>query len=381
MTAFSLDPPAERRRLVVVDAHGHAFRAFHALGSMQAPDGRPVQAIYGLAGLLKRLVVDERWDYIAVVFDAPDDQRRTFRTGLYADYKAHRPERPVDLAIQIPVLRDATRAMGLACLEHPDFEADDCIATIVAQAEAAAVETTILSADKDLFQLVSQRTTVWDAMRGKRYDTAGVVEKLGVPPHLVADYLALVGDASDNVPGVPGIGPKGACTLLGTLGSLDAVYAALDTLPPREQKRLAEHRERAYLSRELTRLRADVPLAARLPDLTPPPPHAIDTSLWSELGFDSLLRSLPPHLKRQDGARPRPAAPLTPPAPNPTAESPFIPAPPAAVTAPAALAPATESPLIPAPAARPAAPPAPAPRKPAQLAFSFLDYERPPGPT
>jgi len=290
-------PP--RARLVVVDAHGHAFRAFWGLEPMYAPDGLPTNALFGLAGLLRRIVFEEQPDYVAVVFDAPDEVRRTFRTSLYPAYKAHRPERPPELALQLPILREVAHACGLKTLMHPDFEADDIVATIVAQAEASNVHTTILSADKDLLQLVSDRTLVWDAMRGKRYTQAGVEEKLGVGPAMVADYLALCGDASDNVPGVPGIGPKSAATLLRVHGSLDGIYTVIDSgpvgagepVPTRDKRKLVEHRERAFLSRSLTRLRSDVPLDFELEDLALPREVTRDLgdALWRRLGFGSFL--------------------------------------------------------------------------------------------
>lgn len=304
MEVFNLEPAPDRRqliptrgRLVIVDAHGHAFRAFWALEPMHAPDGLPTNALFGLAGLLRRLVYEEQPDFIAVVFDAPDEVRRTFRTGLYPLYKAHRPERPADLALQIPVLRDVARACGLTTLEHPDYEADDLVATIVAAAEAANIQTTIMSADKDLLQLVSDRTQVWDAMRGKRYTHAAVEEKLGVGPGLVADYLALCGDASDNVPGVPGIGPRSAARLLRAHGSLDALYRLVDespaAIPTRERNKLIEHRERAFLSQSLTRLRNDVPVSIDLAGLAglrrPEVPREIGHALWARLGFMSFL--------------------------------------------------------------------------------------------
>jgi len=285
----------DRKRLVIVDAHGHAFRAFWALEPMYAPDGLPTNALYGLAGLLRRLLLEDRPDYLAVAFDAPDEVRRTFRSGLYPAYKAQRPARPTELARQIPMLREVARALGLRTLEHPDFEADDIAATLVSQAEAAGVQTTILSADKDLLQLVSDRTLVWDAMRGKRYNSAAVEEKLGVTPSMVADYLALVGDASDNVPGVPGIGKKGASHLLHTFGSLAAMYRAIEGVAPREKKKLLDHREQAFLSQSLTRLRTDVPLGVELAQLAPPIAGAEDLGhdLWERLGFHSFLRERP----------------------------------------------------------------------------------------
>jgi len=308
-------PGVDRPRMVVVDAHGHAFRAFWALEPMYAPDGLPTNALFGLAGLLDRVVHDERPDYVAVVFDAPDDARRTFRSGLYPAYKAHRPERPPELARQIPVLRDVARAFGLTTLEHPDFEADDLIATVVGLAEAADVHTTILSADKDLLQLVSDRTLVWDAMRGKRYTHAAVEDKLGVPPSLVADYLALVGDASDNVPGVPGIGPKGASALLRAFGGLDAIYRSIEAVSPRERRKLEEHRERALLSRKLTGLVADVPFEGGLAGLARPCGLGQGAAeLWARLGFRGLLRRAIEADARR-GARPTSASKPAPQAP------------------------------------------------------------------
>jgi DNA polymerase-1 len=349
----AVEPP--RGRLVIVDAHGHAFRAYHALAPMHAPDGLPTHALFGLAGLLKRLVFEERPDRLAVVFDAPDETRRTFRTALYPAYKATRAERPADLALQIPLLRDLTRAFDLPALEHPDFEADDLIATLVRLAEADGFETTILSSDKDLMQLVSPRTTLWDAMRGKRYTPDAVHEKLGVPPALVADYLALIGDTSDNVPGVHGIGPKGASRLLAEHGSLDGVYAHLALVPPRDRTRLETSRDLAFLSRDLTRLRADVPLGHALDDLAL---FGLDLAplldLAHRLGFRGLARELSsPQVTRLAASPRRPVA----------TESPFIPALIPAVPF-AAQAPAEPIASETAPEPEPQGPPAPTPLDP-----------------
>lgn len=300
--------PQSGRRLVIVDAHSHALRAYHALAPMSAPDGLPTHAIFGLAGLLHRLVFEDRPDYLAIVFDAPDDSRTTFRSALYPAYKAHRSARPADLTAQMAPLRELARAFGLTPLEHPSYEADDLVAALVAIAEAGSLETTILSADKDLMQLVSERTTLWDSMRGRRYTPATVKEKLGVPPGAVADYLALVGDSSDNVPGVPGIGPKSAAKLLETFGDLDGVYARLDALGPRERARLESSRELAFLSRSLTRLAADAPLpcplegfAHRLPPIEPL------AAMFERLGFRAFpLPRVEPARGAQGGHPPPP---------------------------------------------------------------------------
>jgi DNA polymerase-1 len=266
------------------------LRAYHALAPMTAPDGLPTNAVFGLAGLLHRLVFEDRPDFLAIVFDAPDDSRTTFRSSLYPAYKANRSARPADLTAQMPYLRDLARAFGLTPLEDPAFEADDLVAALVGGAEARGLETTVLSADKDLMQLVSDRTTLWDSMRGRRYTPAAVKEKLGVAPPAVADYLALVGDSSDNVPGVAGIGPKSAARLLEAHGDLDGIFAHLDELPARERARLETCRELAYLSRSLTRLAADAPLPCPFDDFAlKAPPIAALAELFARLG----LRSLP----------------------------------------------------------------------------------------
>lgn len=296
-------------RFVIVDAHSHALRAYHALAPMSAPDGLPTNAIFGLAGLLHRLVFEDRPDYLAIVFDAPDDSRTTFRSALYPAYKAHRSARPADLTAQMAPLRDLARAFGLTPLEHPSYEADDLVAALVRIAEGGGLDTTILSADKDLMQLVSERTTLWDSMRGRRYTPVSVKEKLGVPPSAVADYLALVGDSSDNVPGVPGIGPKSAAKLLETFGDLDGIYAALGALSPRERARLEGSRELAFLSRTLTRLSADAPLPCPLEGFAHRlPPTAPLAAMFERLGF----RAFPlPSVEQGRGAQGgHPAPPL-----------------------------------------------------------------------
>lgn len=378
-------PRHAARRLVIVDAHSHALRAYHALAPMSAPDGLPTHAIFGLAGLLHRLVLDERPDFLAIVFDAPDDSRTTFRTALYPEYKAHRSPRPADLTAQMPVLRELAKAFGLTPLEHPAFEADDLIASLVALAEPHELETTILSADKDLMQLVSERTTLWDTMRGRRYTPDGVRAKLGVPPAAVADYLALVGDSSDNVPGVPGIGPKSAARLLIEHGDIDGVLARLDALPVREKKRLETCRELLLLSRELTRLRSDVPLPGPMESFAwAPPPLGTLRALFERLDFRSF--PLPSHLEdgasapatrpggfRRDDAPRAERRPRAAPEPAAVTRSPLFPedAPAAVVVAPAAVAPAA----VLAPAAMTSSPhpipvsppPSPAPRKPVRL--------------
>lgn len=276
-------------RMVIVDAHNHAVRAFHGIAPMRS-GSQPTHAVYGLAGLLWRLVFEERPEYLAVVFDSADESRQTFRTEIFPAYKAQRGPRPADLQSQMSLLRELTEAFGLLVLEHPRFEADDLAATVVAMTEAARLETTILSSDKDLMQLVSERTTLWDSMRGRRYTPEAVKEKLGVTPDRVVDYLALVGDSSDNIPGVSGIGPAGALRLLGAFGDLDGVLApsAQATMKPRDRKLIAEGRESALLARELMRLRNDVEIPKlEAYRLSMPEPDRL-SELLRRLRFDSF---------------------------------------------------------------------------------------------
>jgi DNA polymerase I len=287
--ARAATPVPTSGRMVIVDAHNHAVRAFHGIAPMHS-GSQPTHAVYGLAGLLWRLVFEERPDYLAVVFDSVDESRTTFRSKLFPAYKGQRGPRPPDLQSQMPLLRELTEAFGLAVLEHSQFEADDLAATVVAMAERANLETVILSSDKDLMQLVTERTTLWDSMRGHRYTPDAVKEKLGVTPGRVVDYLALVGDSSDNVPGVAGIGPTGALRLLGAFGDLDGVLApeAQATMKPRDRKLITDGREAALMARELMRLRADVEVPALESYRLPVPDPARLSALLRRLGFNSF---------------------------------------------------------------------------------------------
>ncbi len=263
-------PPS---RLIILDGHAQAFRSFYALPAELGPDGRPNHALLGMARVLTRLVRGEghpdapataeqpgERHLVAVVLDSPVEVRKTFRSALYPAYKATRNPRPEGLGHQLALLPELVSAFGLTPLHDPDFEADDLIATLVALAEDAGLETTILSGDKDLLQLVSPRTAVFDPQRRRHHDPAAVLERFGVHPHQLPDWLALVGDASDNIPGVPGLGPKAASRILAAAGSLEAAICHPERLARPQAVKLLAHRESARLSRSLTTLRRDVPL-------------------------------------------------------------------------------------------------------------------------
>jgi DNA polymerase I len=221
-------PPSKGDHVFLVDGSSYIFRAYHALPPLtRKSDGLQLNAVYGFCNMLWKLLRDmkpeERPTHLAVVFDKSE---HTFRNELYPDYKAHRPDAPEDLVPQFRFIREAVRAFDLPCLEQAGFEADDLIATYVREADELGATATIVSSDKDLMQLVNERVSMLDTMKDRRIGPAEVMEKFGVPPDKVIEVQSLIGDSTDNVPGVPGIGPKAASTLIGELGSLERILSA-----------------------------------------------------------------------------------------------------------------------------------------------------------
>jgi DNA polymerase-1 len=244
--------------LVLIDGSGFVFRAFHALPPMTRPDGVPVNAVFGFTNMLARLLKDNTCSHLAVIFDAG---RLTFRNRLYPLYKAQRPEPPEELRGQFPLVREATEAFGVPALELADWEADDLIAAYTRAAAENGGTVDIVSADKDLMQLIRPGVRLIDPIHQKPIGPAEVEARWGVGPERMADLLALMGDAADNVPGVPGIGPKTAAALLSEFGDLEALLAAAPTMKPsRRRDLLLQHAEAARLARRLVALRDDAPL-------------------------------------------------------------------------------------------------------------------------
>ena len=258
-------------RLVLVDAANCLYRAFFALPPLRTSDGFPTNALHGFAQMLRKVLREERPTAMAVVFDPPG---KGFRHALHPAYKGTREAQPEDLTAQFPVARELVVASGIALLEVPGFEADDVIASIVAHAPPDA-EVEIISTDRDLMQLVSERVRLVDTMRDRRYGPAEVEERFGVPPASVLDVRALVGDSTDNIPGVKGIGEKGAAKLIREFGSLEALLErAGEVSAKRAREALEREADAARLSKELATLRADAPgcddptaLALRPPDV------------------------------------------------------------------------------------------------------------------
>ncbi len=291
--------PTKRPTLYLVDAMNQLFRAYHSLPNFSNSKGTPTGAVYGFTGMLLKLLREHHPDHLGVVFDVSD---KTFRRELYPAYKAHRPPPPEDLIPQFELVRDVVRALGLRVLERPGYEADDLIATLCERARDR-YDVTIISTDKDLMQLVGPGCVMLDTMRDRLYDEAAVVAKMGVPPAQIVDLLALMGDTSDNIPGVPSIGPKTAAKLLTEFGSLEGIYEALDAGPShpslkgKRRERLLAHRDDALLSQRLATVVRDVPfdgplegldiqdLAVREPDRGPL------TALFRTLEFNTWLRA------------------------------------------------------------------------------------------
>ena len=299
-------PPAtvkpETDTLVLVDGSSYLYRAFHALPSLSNSRGEPTGAVYGVVNMLRKLLADHDPEYIAVVFDA---KGKTFRDDLFAAYKAHRPPMPDELSSQIEPLHAIVRAMGLPLLMIEGVEADDVIGTLAAQATAAGLDTLISTGDKDMAQLVTPGVTLIDTMKDARYDRAGVAEKFGVPPERIVDYLALIGDSSDNIPGVPGVGPKTAVKWLGEYGSLDEIVKRAGDIPGKAGESLRAALTNLPLARQLATIKCDVPLGSAPRELTRQPPDEPRLrELYSRLEFKSWLAQL-------GGLNPPLAAPTT----------------------------------------------------------------------
>lgn len=278
--------------LVLIDASGWLFRAYHALPPLSNARGEPTGAIFGMVNMLKRLQKDYAPEHIAVVFDAPG---KTFREAIYAEYKANRDATPPDLLHQWPIIVDMVNAMGLPTLSVSGVEADDVIGTLAKIGEAAGHEVLIVTSDKDMAQLVNDRVKLVDTMKNRVMDPAGVVEKFGVPPERIVDYLALIGDTSDNIPGVPSVGPKTAAKWLNEYGSLDAIIARADEIKGKVGEKLRDAIPQIPMSHDLATIRCNVELPLTLEQLVPgPADKAKLAAIYKASGFHRVLEELGP---------------------------------------------------------------------------------------
>ncbi len=244
--------------LFLVDISSFIHRAYHALPDLSTSRGQPTGAVYGVVTMLLKVLDDQSPQAMVLAYDSKGP---TLRHDLYADYKANRPPMPPDLVSQIPLIKECAQKMGLSSVEAPGFEADDLIATLTAKAREKGFTVRIVSGDKDLYQLIDDRVTMWDPMKDTVYTPAEVEKKVGVGPERVVDLMALAGDSSDNVPGVPRVGIKTAAKLLHEFGDLETLLERVgEVKQPALQKSLTENADQARLSRELVKLRLDAPV-------------------------------------------------------------------------------------------------------------------------
>ena len=278
------------KKLVLVDGSSYLYRAYHAMPDLTTSSGETTGAIYGVINMLRRQLKEHPSDYLVVVFDAPG---KTFRDDIYPDYKSNRPPMPDDLRAQIAPTHDVIQAMGIPLLSVAAVEADDVIGTLSTTASAMSIDTDIMSGDKDLAQLVGKRVRLIDSMKGETYDTAGIKSRFGVAPEQIVDYLTLVGDAVDNVPGVPKVGPKTATRWLETYRTLDNLVAHAEDIKGKVGDNLRQFLEQLPVSRQLVTSKTDVELDVTPKDLIQSTPDEDRLrALFSRLEFKTWLSEL-----------------------------------------------------------------------------------------
>jgi len=281
---------SRRERLILVDGSSFLFRAYHAIPPLSNAKGEPTNAIYGVSNMLRKLLADYQSDYVTVVFDASG---KTFRNDLYDQYKAHRPPMPDDLRVQIEPLHDLIRALGLPLIIESGVEADDVLGALAQHAAQQGFSVVISTGDKDMAQLVTEHIILDNTMSNTRMDIQGVIDKFGVKPEQIVDYLALMGDTVDNIPGVPKVGPKTAAKWLGQYQTLENLIANADKITGAIGENLRASLALLPLSKQLTTIKCDLDLPYGMEDLKRQPvDNARLRSLLTELGFSSWLKML-----------------------------------------------------------------------------------------
>jgi DNA polymerase I len=282
----------ENKTFYLIDGSSYFYRAFYALGRLSNARGMATQAIYGFAQMLLKVLKEKRPDYVGMIFDAPGP---TFRHTMYPEYKGTRQKMPEDLAVQIPYIKELVQYHGIRQLEVDGYEADDIIATLVLRSKQQGLQMVIASADKDLHQLIEDpQVQQWDPQKDRVITSKEVAERFGIEPRRMIDLLALMGDSSDHVPGVPGVGEKTAQKLLQQWGSLDELFAHVGDLTSAPlRSKLASGRSLAYLSRDLVTLKSTVPLEIHLEEFVPGAPQIQELlRLYQDLGFKTLLAAV-----------------------------------------------------------------------------------------
>ncbi len=282
-------PPKEKEKIYIIDGSSYFFRAYYAIQRLSNSKGFPTNAIFGFINMLLRVLEVEKPHHLAIAFDTA---KPSFRKEIYKEYKANREAPPEDLIVQIPHILRTVDCFGIKRLEMEGFEADDIIGTLARKAEEQGYCVEIITCDKDLMQLVTDHVTIYDTMKEKRYDLHGVKEKFGVEACQVIDFLGLMGDASDNIPGVSGVGEKTAADLLNQFGSMEKIYENLDKIKQEKRREtLRQEKEIAFLSRELATVKCDVPIDINWKEFayTGPKMEPLK-SLLEEMEFHNLMK-------------------------------------------------------------------------------------------
>jgi DNA polymerase-1 len=288
-------PQQTQKRLILVDGSSFLFRAYHAIPPLTNPQGEPTNAIYGVSNMLRKLIADYQSEYVTVVFDAPG---KTFRNDLYEQYKSHRPPMPDDLRVQIEPLHQLIRAMGLPLIMEPDVEADDVLGVLAQHAAQQGFSVIISTGDKDMAQLVTDHIILENTMSNSRMDIQGVIDKFGVKPDQIVDYLALMGDSSDNIPGVPNVGPKTAAKWLEQYQTLENLIANADKITGKIGENLRASLKQLPLAKQLTTIKCDLNLPYSMDDLKRRTINTVELkNLLAELGFSSWLKMLDNHVE------------------------------------------------------------------------------------
>ena len=280
---------AKGEKIIIIDGSGYIFRAYYAIQRLSTSQGFPTNAIFGFVNMLARVLEVEKPHKLVIVFDTP---KPTFRKEIYAEYKANRSAPPEDLVAQIPHIQRAVDCFGIRRMQMEGFEADDVIGTLAKRAAEEGHPVEIITGDKDLMQLVDDNVTLYDSMKDKRIGEAGVVERFGVKPSQVVDFLALMGDSSDNIPGVSGIGEKTAAELISTFGSLEGLYQNLDQVKQNKRREtLLKEKETAFLSQKLAKVKCDLPLRFTWKEMDYNGPRNDELqAFFQEMEFHNLLK-------------------------------------------------------------------------------------------
>ncbi len=278
------------KKICIVDVSAMFFRAFYAIRPLTSPQGLPVNALYGYLSMIVKLIKEEKPEFLALCYDLKEP---SFRKDLYSEYKSNRSEMPPELVLQIPYLKLINQALGLKAFEKSSYEADDLVGAICEWSVKNNIEVYIVSGDKDFAQLVRPHVYLYDTMKNTKLDSAGVKEKWGVPPEYFRDYLALMGDASDNIPGVEGIGTKGAQKLINEYGSLDQIYENIEKLNGKVKENLLKDKENAYLSKKLVTIETNISLDLTEENLKPQKINKEDLKkILDELNFKNFQKLL-----------------------------------------------------------------------------------------